>query len=76
MSERSAAREARDILKERLISELQPGEIRTGHVISLADFGAFVDIGGADGLVHMSEISWKRMLGTPHDLEFSDSLLE
>jgi|GEM_PF-50951 len=61
MSERSAAREARDILKERLISELKPGEIRTGHVISLADFGAFIDIGGADGLVHMSEISWKRI---------------
>lgn len=67
MSERAAAREARDILKERLIDELQPGEIRTGHVISLADFGAFIDIGGADGLVHMSEISWKR-IAHPRDL--------
>jgi small subunit ribosomal protein S1 len=67
MSERSAAREARDILKERLISELQTGEIRTGHVISLADFGAFIDIGGADGLVHISEISWKR-IAHPRDL--------
>jgi small subunit ribosomal protein S1 len=61
LSERAAAREARDILKERLIEELQPGEVREGHVISLADFGAFVDIGGADGLVHTSEISWKRI---------------
>jgi small subunit ribosomal protein S1 len=61
LSERSAAREARESLKERLISELAIGEIRTGHVISLADFGAFVDIGGADGLVHISEISWKRV---------------
>jgi len=67
MSERSAAREARDILKERLITELKPGEIRTGHVISLADFGAFIDIGGADGLIHMSEISWKR-ISHPRDL--------
>ena len=67
LSERMAAREARDALKERLITELQPGEIRTGHVISLADFGAFVDIGGADGLVHMSEISWKRV-AHPRDL--------
>ena len=58
LSERSAARE---VLKERLISELAIGEIRSGHVISLADFGAFVDIGGADGLVHISEISWKRV---------------
>ncbi len=61
LSERSAAREAREVLKERLISELAIGEIRSGHVISLADFGAFVDIGGADGLVHISEISWKRV---------------
>jgi small subunit ribosomal protein S1 len=40
--------------------------VRTGRVISLADFGAFVDIGGADGLVHLSEISWKR-LGHPSE---------
>jgi small subunit ribosomal protein S1 len=67
LSERAGAREARDTLKERLISELKPGEIRTGHVINLADFGAFVDIGGADGLVHLSEISWKR-IAHPRDL--------
>jgi small subunit ribosomal protein S1 len=66
-SERAAAREARKALKERLIGELKPGEIRSGHVISLADFGAFVDIGGADGLVHLSEISWKRV-AHPKDL--------
>ncbi|MGH2606099.1 MAG: 30S ribosomal protein S1 [Anaerolineales bacterium] len=62
LSERAAARESREALKERLIAELRPGETRTGHVISLADFGAFVDIGGADGLVHTSEISWKRVV--------------
>jgi small subunit ribosomal protein S1 len=67
LSERAAAREARKALKEHLITELKPGEIRTGHVISLADFGAFVDIGGADGLVHMSEISWKR-ISHPRDV--------
>lgn len=61
LSERAAAREAREALKQRLIRDLKPGEVRTGHVISLADFGAFVDIGGADGLVHLSEISWKRL---------------
>ena len=67
LSERAAAREARNVLKERLIKELQPGEVRKGHVISLADFGAFVDIGGADGLVHTSEISWKR-ISHPRDV--------
>ncbi len=61
LSERAAAREAREALKERLIAELRTGEVRAGHVISLADFGAFVDIGGADGLVHLSEISWRRI---------------
>jgi len=67
LSERAAAREAREALKERLIAELRPGEIRTGTVISLAEFGAFVDIGGADGLVHSSEISWKRV-GHPKEV--------
>ncbi len=67
LSERAAAREARKALKEHLIVELKPGEVRTGHVISLADFGAFVDIGGADGLVHLSEISWRR-IGHPRDI--------
>lgn len=61
LSEKAAAREARDALKERLIAELSPGEEREGTVISLADFGAFVDIGGADGLIHISELSWKRV---------------
>lgn len=67
LSERAAAREARKVLKEQLITELQAGEERSGRVISLADFGAFVDIGGADGLVHLSEISWKRM-GHPSEV--------
>ncbi len=67
LSERAAAREARKVLKEHLITELKAGEIRSGHVISLADFGAFVDIGGADGLVHLSEISWRR-IAHPKDL--------
>ncbi len=61
LSERAASRESRDALKERLIEELEPGEERIGTVISLADFGVFVDIGGADGLVHISELSWKRV---------------
>jgi small subunit ribosomal protein S1 len=61
LSERAASREARDALKEKLIAELEVGELRQGQVISLADFGAFIDIGGADGLVHISELSWKRV---------------
>ncbi len=61
LSERAAAREWRERQKARLIEELEVGDIRTGRVISIADFGAFVDLGGADGLVHLTEISWQHI---------------
>ncbi len=61
LSERAAAKESREAQKDRLLSEIKPGDVRRGHVISLAEFGAFVDIGGADGLVHLSELSWKHV---------------
>jgi small subunit ribosomal protein S1 len=58
LSERAAAQERRSQQKDRLLSELQAGEVRHGRVSSLTDFGAFVDLGGADGLIHLSELSW------------------
>jgi small subunit ribosomal protein S1 len=61
LSERAASTETRESLKERVIDELKEGEVRNGRVTSLADFGAFVNINGADGLVHLSEISWDRI---------------
>jgi small subunit ribosomal protein S1 len=61
LSERAASTETRESLKERVIEELKEGEVRSGRVTSLADFGAFVNISGADGLVHLSEISWDRI---------------
>jgi small subunit ribosomal protein S1 len=61
LSERAASTETRESLKERVIDELKENEVRTGRVTSLADFGAFVNISGADGLVHLSEISWDRI---------------
>ncbi|MBN1401879.1 MAG: S1 RNA-binding domain-containing protein [Anaerolineae bacterium] len=61
LSERAAAREWRDQRREELLEELQPGEIRSGTVSNLVDFGAFVDLGGIDGLVHISELSWGRV---------------
>ena len=61
LSERAASSETRESLKEKVISDLNEGETKTGRVTSLADFGAFVNISGADGLVHLSEIAWERI---------------
>jgi small subunit ribosomal protein S1 len=61
LSERMALQETRESLKDRLLDELQEGTVRSGRVTSLAEFGAFVNIDGADGLVHLSEISWERI---------------
>ncbi len=61
LSERAAVRDWRQEQKERLLDDLQEGEVRKGTVSSLCDFGAFVDLGGADGLVHLSELSWSRV---------------
>ena len=58
LSERAAFRESRQLRKEALIAELTVGEIRKGTVVSLENFGAFVDIGGGEGLIHLSELAW------------------
>ncbi len=60
-SERAASREWREQRKEELLDELQEGDIRPGTVRNLCEFGAFVDLGGADGLIHISELSWQRV---------------
>jgi small subunit ribosomal protein S1 len=58
LSERAASTESRQSIKERVIEELEEGNVYTGRVTSLANFGAFININGADGLVHLSELSW------------------
>ncbi|MCH8063276.1 MAG: S1 RNA-binding domain-containing protein [Chloroflexi bacterium] len=57
-SERQAVQEWRDAQKARLVEELTEGETRRGKVTGISNFGAFVDLGGADGLIHISELSW------------------
>ena len=61
LSERAANPESRQSLKERVIEGLEEGQVYTGRVTSVADFGAFVNVNGADGLVHLSELSWERI---------------
>jgi small subunit ribosomal protein S1 len=61
LSERLAVQEWRQRRREELLNELQVGEVRKGVVSNLANFGAFVDLGGADGLVHISQLAWSRV---------------
>src|SRR6266851_7626334 len=61
LSERLANQEWRQRRREELLDELKPGEVRRGVVSNLANFGAFVDLGGADGLVHISQLAWSRV---------------
>ena len=66
-SERQAVQESRDRLKAKLIQELSEGEVRKGVVTGISSFGAFVDLGGADGLIHISELSWS-MVNSPEEV--------
>ncbi|HRQ37704.1 MAG TPA: S1 RNA-binding domain-containing protein [Chloroflexota bacterium] len=67
LSEKDAATEIRQGKRTKLLSEIKEGDVFDGRVINLANFGAFVDIGGLEGLIHLSEISWKR-INNPNEL--------
>jgi len=60
-SEREAQKEWRQQQKARLLAELMEGDVVSGTVTGLRDFGAFVNLGGADGLIHVSELAWHRV---------------
>ena len=66
-SERSALQKQRDEQKAELIQVIQEGDVRKGVVTGISNFGAFVDLGGADGLIHISEMSWS-MVQSPADV--------
>jgi small subunit ribosomal protein S1 len=61
VSRRALLEKQRDELREKTWSELAEGQVRQGIVRSVRPFGAFVDLGGVDGLLHVSEMSWKRV---------------
>lgn len=60
-SQREAVREQRELVKEDLMDRLEEGSVCKGVVSGIRDFGAFVDLGGADGLIHISELAWHRI---------------
>lgn len=61
LSERAASTETRELARERVLEGLNEGSVYTGRITSIAEFGIFVNVNGADGLVHKSEISWERI---------------
>jgi small subunit ribosomal protein S1 len=61
VSRRKLIEEDRQVSKERLLREIEVGQIRKGLVKNIADFGVFVDLGGLDGLLHISDLSWGRV---------------
>ena len=61
LSRRAWLEETQKEQREEFLHDLRPGEVRRGVVSSVVNFGAFVDLGGMDGLVHVSELSWKHV---------------
>lgn len=61
ISRRKLIEEERQSSKEKVLADIEPGQIRKGVVKNIADFGVFVDLGGVDGLLHISDLSWGRV---------------
>ncbi|MFQ5610969.1 MAG: 30S ribosomal protein S1 [Anaerolineae bacterium] len=74
LSERLAREQMREETMERLLNELVEGQVCWGVVRRLCVFGAFVDLGGADGLIHISELSWRRVRHPREVLQEGDEI--
>jgi small subunit ribosomal protein S1 len=75
ISRRKLIEEQRQSSKEKLLAEIEPGQRRKGVVKNIADFGVFVDLGGLDGLLHISDLSWGR-ISHPSEVVKLDQELE
>ncbi|MDO4575529.1 MAG: 30S ribosomal protein S1 [Planctomycetia bacterium] len=75
VSRRSLIEAERSEQKKKLLDELQPGQRRKGTVKNLAEFGAFVDLGGIDGLLHITDMSWGR-INHPEEMLHLDQEIE
>jgi small subunit ribosomal protein S1 len=71
-SERAARAQAGK--RTQIFTSLQPGEIVGGEVTNVTDFGAFIDLGGVEGLIHISELSWGRVIHPSHVLKMGQSV--
>lgn len=74
LSHRAVMERQREEKRGKLLEELEPGQLREGIVRSLKDFGAFVDLDGADGLIHVSQLSWDRVKHPSEVLEIGQKV--
>jgi small subunit ribosomal protein S1 len=75
VSRRKLIEDTRAKMKEDLLREIEPGQVRKGVVKNIAEFGAFVDLGGIDGLLHITDMTWGR-INNPHEVVHIDQQLE
>lgn len=74
VSRRKLIEEDRDKKKKELLSEIEIGQVRKGVVKNIADFGAFIDLGGLDGLLHITDMSWGRISHPSEVLAIDDEV--
>jgi small subunit ribosomal protein S1 len=74
LSHRAVMERERNEMRDKMLAELAPGQIREGVVRSMKDFGAFVDLGGVDGLIHVSQLSWDRVKPPSEVLEVGQKI--
>jgi small subunit ribosomal protein S1 len=75
VSRRKLIEDQREEMKKKLLGEISPGQVRQGVVKNIAEFGAFVDLGGIDGLLHITDMSWGR-ISHPNEMVRIDQQLE
>lgn len=74
VSRRKLIEDMRERLKKTLLTELKEGDVRDGVVKNIADFGAFVDLGGIDGLLHITDMSWGRISHPTEMVKIDDKI--
>ena len=74
VSHRKWVESEKKIIADKVITDLKPGDVIEGKVTGVTDFGAFVDVGGIDGLVHISDLSWQRVEKTGDVVKIGDTV--
>jgi len=74
VSRRKLIEDKRERMKKELMAEIEEGQTRTGVVKNIADFGAFVDLGGIDGLLHITDMSWDRVSHPSEKVKIDDEI--